>query len=130
MNGYGTLLSYFLHNHILTPTNELILGFHNCLQELEIFHVTSMNLDAVHKVLNYFVVDLIAEGQVIFKDCANRFSFEDLENSKPLDNSRHFFLSKYYLRQDSGISQVACVTKLGSAGYLSKSSAETHGPIA
>lgn len=56
------------HDNVLTLLDELVLGFHNGLQELEILDVSTVSLSAVDKVLNNTLADLTAQLEVIHED--------------------------------------------------------------
>lgn len=53
------------HDNVLTLLDELVLGLHNGLQELQILNMSTMGLSAVDKVLNDSLVDFTAQLEVI-----------------------------------------------------------------
>jgi len=60
-----------LHHHILAAADELVLRPHYCLQELQVGHVPAVDFDAMHEVLHDLVGHLVAQGQVVLKDCTH-----------------------------------------------------------
>lgn len=56
------------HDNVLTLLDKLVLGLHNGLQELQILNMSTMGLSTVDKVLNYSLVDLTAQLEVIHED--------------------------------------------------------------
>lgn len=56
------------HDNILTLLDELVLGLHDGLQELEVLHMSAVSLRAVDKVLHHSLVDLTAQLEVVHED--------------------------------------------------------------
>lgn len=56
------------HDDVLTLLDELVLGFNNSLQELEVLDVSTVSLGAVDKVLDNALADLTAQLEVIHED--------------------------------------------------------------
>ncbi len=67
------------HHNVLTLFDELVLGLHNGLQELEILNMSTMSLSAVDKVLNHSLVNLTAQLEVIHKDVLHGDCLQDLK---------------------------------------------------
>ena len=72
---HGTHLS---HDDVLTLLDELVLGLHYGLQELQILDVTAVTLGAVDKVLNHALVDLTAQLEVIHEDVLHGHCLQNL----------------------------------------------------
>jgi hypothetical protein len=80
--------TYLLHDHILALPDERVLCSYNCLQEFQILNMLPVTLDAVDKMLDYFLVDFVAQGRVISEDRSNSLSLTDL-NSKTYCHQEH-----------------------------------------
>ena len=66
------------HDNVLTLLNELVLSLHNGLQELQILNMSTVGLSTVDKVLNYSLVDLTAQLEVIHEDVLHGDCLQDL----------------------------------------------------
>ena len=78
----STNCTYLLHDHILTLSDERVFRSDDCLQKLQILNVFAMRLDAVHKMLDYFLTHFIAQGGIILENRTNSLSLTNLKKSK------------------------------------------------
>lgn len=80
--------TYLLHHHVLTPANELVLSFHNGLEELKVLHVPPVSLYAVDEVLDHLLVHLVAQVRVVLENAAHSLRLPDLNHTTDISNSR------------------------------------------
>jgi ribosomal protein L10 len=60
----------------LTLSDELVLSADDCLKEPQIFGVSSMDFNAVNKMLDDFLVNFIAKRQIVFENCTDCLGVE------------------------------------------------------
>ena len=70
------------HDDVLALLDELVLGFDDGLQELEVVDVSAVGLDAVHKVLHHPLVDLAAQLEVVHEDVLHGHGLQNLRDRK------------------------------------------------
>lgn len=81
-----TFLPHLGHDFVLTFLHILCIFFHNGLQELEVLNVSSVCLDAVDKMMDHAVADLIAQLVVVHKDVTHCLSFKQLVKYRRSDS--------------------------------------------
>lgn len=74
--------SHLCHDFVLTFLHILPISFHNGLQELEVLYVSSMRFNAVDKMMDHTLADLIAQLVVVHKDVTHCLSFQQLVRNK------------------------------------------------
>lgn len=70
--------SYLCHDFVLTLLHILPISFHNGLQEPEVLNTPPVCFDAVDKVMDHTVTDLVAQIVVVHKDVTHCLSFQQL----------------------------------------------------
>lgn len=70
--------SYLCHDFVLTFLHILPISFHNGLQEPEVLNTPPMCFNAVDKVMDHTVTDLIAQIVVVHKNVMHCLSFQQL----------------------------------------------------
>lgn len=78
----STKCTYLLHDHILTLSDERVFRSDNSLQKFQILNVFAVRLDAMHKMLDYFLTHFIAQGGIILENRTNGLGLSNLKNSK------------------------------------------------
>lgn len=73
--------SHLRHDFVLTLLHVLPIGFDDGRQELEVLDVAAMRLNAVHKVVNHAVADVVAKLVVVHEDVTHGLSFQQLEGA-------------------------------------------------
>jgi len=68
-----------LHDHVLALADDLAFRFDDRLQEMEIFHVSAVCLDAVNEMLDHFIAQFAAQLGIVLKNGTNRLSFQQLK---------------------------------------------------
>lgn len=71
--------SHLRHDFVLTLLHVLPIGFDNGRQELEVLDVAAVRLDAVHKVVDHAVADVVAKLVVVHEDVTHGLGFQQLE---------------------------------------------------
>lgn len=79
--------AHLLHDHVLTPADELVLGLDDGLEELEVLHVAAVRLYAVDEVLDHLLVHLVAQIRVVLEDAAHCLRLSDLNNTVHMVNA-------------------------------------------
>lgn len=84
--------SHLCHDFVLALLHILPISFDNGLQELEVLDVSPMCFNAVDKVMNHTVTDLIAQLVVVHEDVTHCLSFQQLGGEKKRSNDSVFSL--------------------------------------
>jgi hypothetical protein len=70
-----------LHDHVLALADELAFRLDDRLpQEMEIFHVSDVCLDAVNEMLDHIIAQFAAQLGIVLKNGTNRLSFQQLKS--------------------------------------------------
>lgn len=75
------------HDDVLALLDELVLGLHDGLQELQILDVPAVSLSAVDEVLDHALVDLAAQLEVIHEDVLHG---DGLQNLREQEKKEHW----------------------------------------
>lgn len=70
--------SHLRHDFVLTFLHILPVSFHNGFQEFEVLNMSSMCFNAVDKMMDHAVADLIAQLVVVHKDVTQCLGFQQL----------------------------------------------------
>lgn len=92
--------SYLCHDFVLTFLHVLPISFHDGLQEPQVVNTSAMCFNAVDKVMDHTVTDLIAQIVVVHKDVTHRLSFQQLLETKQQQCGlfyKSFFLIVFWL---------------------------------
>lgn len=71
-------LSHLRHNFVLTFLHVLPVGFDDGRQESEVLDVTAVRFDAMDKVMDHAVADVIAKLEVVHEDVTHGLGFQQL----------------------------------------------------
>lgn len=71
--------SYLRHDFVLTLLHVLPIGFDDGRQELEVLDVATVRLNAVHKVVDNTVADVVAKLEIVHEDVTHGLGFQQLE---------------------------------------------------
>ena len=74
----NNVFSHLRHDFILTFLHILPIGFHDGFQKLEVLNVSPVRLNAVDKMMDHAVADLIAQLVVVHKDVMHSLGFQQL----------------------------------------------------
>ena len=69
---------HLCHDFVLAFLNVLSISLHNGFQEFEVLNVSPVCFNAVDKVMDHTVADLIAKLEVVHEDVAHRLCFQQL----------------------------------------------------
>jgi hypothetical protein len=69
-----------VYDHVLALADELTFRFDDRLQEMEIFHVSAVCLNAVNEMLDHFIAQFAAQLGIVLKNGTNRLSFQQLKS--------------------------------------------------
>lgn len=81
-NNFIISATHLGHYNILAFLDELVLGFDDGLQELQVLHVPAVALDAVDEVLHDPLVHLTAQLKVVHEYVLHRDGLQDLQKIK------------------------------------------------
>lgn len=73
--------TYLGHDYILTLANVAALGLDDCLEELEVLHVTTVGLDAANKVLHHSLGNFITLLEIVLENGPSRFHLQQLKKT-------------------------------------------------
>ena len=77
-------LSHLGHDLVLALLDILPVGLDDGLEELEVLDVSAMSLDAVNKMVDHTVTDIVAQIEVVHEDVAHGLSLQELEREKDI----------------------------------------------
>lgn len=78
------LRTYLGHHHVLAFLHVFAVCFHDRLQEPQVLYMAAVGLDAVHKVLDHPLADLVAQVIIVHEDVPHGFCLEELSRGAHL----------------------------------------------